>query len=195
VRKLPPERNFHIAAGLEQAIDYLTSLQFTPEELAWLAETQRFMPAFLDSLRGLRFTGDVDAMPEGTPRFPDEPLLRVTAPLREAQLVESRLLNIVHYATMTASKAARCTIAAPGRTLVDFAPAQSAPRGGGAGVGAIELCGRFRRDGTVEAGRRFGRWYRESSAASSPCWKPSRSAGTFERGEETAAPRLVERDR
>ena len=130
--KLPPERNFLVAAGLEQAIDYLTSLQFTSEELAWLAETRRFAPAFLESLRGLRFTGDVDGMPEGTPCFPDEPLLRVTAPLREAQLVESRLLNIVHYATMTASKAVRCTIAAPGgRSWTSACAGRRARRRGG----------------------------------------------------------------
>lgn len=156
VRRLPPERNFLIAAGLEQAIEHLTTLAFTPDDLAWLARTQRFEPAFLESLRGLRFSGDVDALPEGTVCFADEPLLRVTAPLREAQLVESRLLNIVHYATLVASKAARCALAAPERMLVDF----GLRRAHGAEAGLLSarssyLAG-FAGTATVEAGRQFG---------------------------------------
>jgi nicotinate phosphoribosyltransferase len=120
VRKLPPVRNFLVAAGLEQAVEYLCGLRLAPREIVALRATGLFHDAFLAWLAELRFTGDVDAMPEGTLAFPHEPLLRVTAPLPEAQLVESRLLNLVHFATTIASKAARCVLAAPGKTLVDF---------------------------------------------------------------------------
>jgi nicotinate phosphoribosyltransferase len=120
VRRLPEPRNFLVAAGLEQAIEYLRNLRFTPDDLAQLQTTGLFRDEFLDWLGALRFTGDVDAMPEGTVFFANEPILRVTAPLPEAQLVESRLVNLLHLQTLLASKAARCVLAAPGKTLVDF---------------------------------------------------------------------------
>jgi nicotinate phosphoribosyltransferase len=120
VRKLPRERNFLVAAGLEQALEFLEGLAFAPDELAWLERETKLEPGFLDWLAGLRFTGDVHALPEGTVFFPDEPVLRVVAPMPQAQLVESRVLNIVHFQTLVASKAARCVLAAPGKLLVDF---------------------------------------------------------------------------
>jgi nicotinate phosphoribosyltransferase len=120
VRKLPPCRNFLMAAGLEQALEYLEQLHFEEEELVWLERSRLFRGSFLDRLRTLRFTGDVYAMPEGTVFFPNEPILRVVAPMPEAQLVESRLLNLVHFQTAVASKAARSVLAAPGKQLVDF---------------------------------------------------------------------------
>jgi nicotinate phosphoribosyltransferase len=120
VRRLPPTRNFLIAAGLEQAVDYLRDLHLTSEDLAQLRATGLFREPFLDWLGMLRFTGDLHAIPEGTVVFGNEPLLRVTAPLPEAQLVESRLVNLLHFQTSIASKAARCVLAAPGKTLVDF---------------------------------------------------------------------------
>jgi nicotinate phosphoribosyltransferase len=120
VRRLPERRGFLLAAGLEQALTYLEDLRFSAEEIAWLASIRRFGPALLDRLADFRFTGDVDAMPEGTAFFADEPILRVTAPLPEAQLVETRLINILHFQTLVASKAARMVLAAPGRLLVDF---------------------------------------------------------------------------
>src|SRR6266852_1055625 len=120
MRKLPARRGFLLAAGLEQALDFLEQLRFTSEEIAWLAEGGRFGKALLDHLAELRFTGDVHALPEGTVFFADEPILRVTAPLPEAQLVESRLLNLLHFQTLVASKAARAVLAAPGKLLVDF---------------------------------------------------------------------------
>ena len=120
VRKLPAQRGFLMAAGLEQALEFLEAIRFTPEELDWLAASGLSRPAFLDDLADFRFTGDVDAMPEGTVFFPDEPILRVTAPLPEAQLVETRLINLVHFQTVIASKAARMVLAAPGKQLVDF---------------------------------------------------------------------------
>jgi len=156
VRKLPAHRNFLVAAGLEQVLDYLAELSFSADELDWLRQSARFRPEFVDSLEDLRFTGDVDALPEGTVFFADEPMLRITAPLREAQLVESRLMNLLHYETLVASKAARCVLAAPNTLLVDF----GLRRAHGAEAGLLSarasyLAG-FSGTATVEAGRRFG---------------------------------------
>src|SRR4249919_1599409 len=120
MRKLPARRGFLMAAGLEQALDFLENLRFSPADIEWLAQTGRFGKALLEELARLRFTGDVHAMPEGTVFFADEPILRVTAPLPEAQLVETRLINILHFQSLIASKAARLTLAAPGKLLVDF---------------------------------------------------------------------------
>jgi nicotinate phosphoribosyltransferase len=120
MRKLPARRGFLLAAGLEQALDFLEGLRFTPEEIAWLAETGRFGKGLLDHLAELRFTGDVHAMPEGTAFFADQPILRITAPLPQAQLIETRLINIVHFQCLVASKAARMVLAAPGKLMVDF---------------------------------------------------------------------------
>jgi len=120
VRKLPTRRGFLMAAGLEQALDFLENLQFSSEDIAWLRRTGRFGEQLLDHLAGLRFTGDVHAMPEGTIFFGNEPILRVTAPLPQAQLVETRLMNIVHFQSLIASKAARVKLAVADRLLVDF---------------------------------------------------------------------------
>jgi len=120
VRKLPRERGFLIAAGLEQVLEFLAELRFTPEELDWLASSGRFGKNLIDYLAGLRFTGAIHAMPEGTVFFPDEPILRVTAALPEAQLVETRLINLLQFQSMIAAKAARMVLAAPGKRLVDF---------------------------------------------------------------------------
>jgi nicotinate phosphoribosyltransferase len=120
VRKLPPGRNFLVAAGLEQALDFVEGLRFGEEELAWIGRSKLFRPSFAGELARLRFTGDLHAVPEGTIVFPNEPLLRVTAPMPEAQLLETRLLNLVHFETLIASKAARCRLAAPGKGLIDF---------------------------------------------------------------------------
>ncbi len=156
VRRLPPTRGFLIAAGLEQALDYLESLQFSPEELNWLADCGHFNQTFVDYLAQLRFTGEVQALPEGTVFFPEEPILRVTAPLPQAQLVESRLINLLHFQTLIASKAARCVLAAPGKTLVDFGLRRA--HGAEAGLLAARaayLAG-FAGTATVLAGMRFG---------------------------------------
>ena len=120
VRRLPERRAFLLAVGLEQALDFLEGLQFSDEDIAYLASTGRFDQAMLGYLKSLRFTGDVDAMAEGTVYFPDEPILRVAAPLPQAQLLESRLINILHFQSLIASKAARVVLAAPGKLLVDF---------------------------------------------------------------------------
>ncbi len=120
-RRLPPkQRNFLLAAGLEQTLEFLEGLHFTAEELEWLARQNCFTPKFIDQLARLRFTGDVDAMPEGRVLFANEPIIRIVAPLPEAQLVETRLMNLMHFQTMIASKAARAVIHAPDKLLVDF---------------------------------------------------------------------------
>ncbi len=120
VRSLPPQRGYLIAAGLEQALAYLRDLDFSPEALEYLETTGHFRAGFLDFLGSLRFTGSVDAIPEGTVVFPPGPLLRITAPIIEAQLVETYLLTTMTYQTMIASKAARCVGAAAGRAVIDF---------------------------------------------------------------------------
>ena len=120
VRKLPPGRNFLVAAGLEQAVEFLEGLRFGDEELEWIAASGLFKHDLAERLERLRFSGDVHAMPEGTVFFPNEPILRVTAPMPEAQLVESRLVNLLHFEVLVASKAARSVLVAPGKRLVDF---------------------------------------------------------------------------
>lgn len=121
VRKLPESRNFLMAAGLDSVLSFLEDVRFSGEELAYIEAAGRFSREVLDYLRNFRFTGDVHAVPEGTVFFPDEPVLRVTAPLPMAQLVETRIINLLHLQTLLASKAARCVLAADGRAvLVDF---------------------------------------------------------------------------
>jgi nicotinate phosphoribosyltransferase len=123
VRHFPLNRNYLVAAGLEQALDFLENVRFAPEEVDYVRGLQVFrhvQPEFFDYLAKFRFAGDVWAMPEGTIFFPGEPLLRVTAPIAEAQLVETSLLSILHFQTLIASKAARVTAAAGGRPVVEF---------------------------------------------------------------------------
>ena len=120
IRNLPPQRNFLMAAGLEQVLEYLENLRFTQQEMDWLKNSGRFPADFVDSLKDFRFTGNVDALPEGTLFFPNEPVIRITAPLPQAQLAESRIINILQMQTMAASKAARMVLTATGKMLLDF---------------------------------------------------------------------------
>ena len=120
VRKLPDSRNFLVAAGLESVLDFLLDVHFAPDEVRFLKQTGRFNEKFLDYLTNFSFSGDVHAMPEGRVFFPDEPILRITAPICEAQLVETRIINLLHYQTLVASKAARVVLSAPNKLLVDF---------------------------------------------------------------------------
>src|SRR5436305_42065 len=107
VRSLPARRGFLLAAGLHQALDFLENLRFSSAEIEWLKSTGRFNNNLLEYLGEFRFTGEVHAMAEGTAFFVNEPILRVTAPLPQAQLVESRLINILHFQSLVAAKAAR----------------------------------------------------------------------------------------
>jgi nicotinate phosphoribosyltransferase len=156
VRRLPPRRRFLVAAGLEQLVDYLESLRFAPEEIDFLAGTGLFKHEFLDHLRSVGFTGSVHAMAEGTPFFENEPIVQVVAPILEAQLVESRLMNLVHFQTLIASKAIRCVIAARGRRMADFGMRRA--HGAEAAILAARAAyiAGIDTTATVEAGRRFG---------------------------------------
>ncbi len=156
VRKLPPQRNFLMACGLEQGLAFLEDLRFGDEDLEWLRKSERFSHDFVDYLAGLRFDGDVHAMPEGTIFFPNEPILRLTAPLPLAQLVESRLINLLHFQTLIASKAARVRLAAPGKRIVDFGLRRT--HGAEAGLLAARAAYIAGLDGTsnVLAAPRFG---------------------------------------
>ncbi len=156
VRKLPEHRNFMMAAGLEQALDFLEQARFGPEELEWIARSGLFAPEFPKHLEQWRFSGDVHAMPEGTIFFPDEPILRVTAPMPQAQLIESRLMNLVHFESLVATKAARSVLVARGKKLVDFGLRRA--HGAEAGLLAARaayLAG-YDSTATVLAGSRFG---------------------------------------
>ena len=155
-RKLPPQRGFLMAAGLEQAVAFLEAVHFSADDLQWLREVGLFAPGFVDLLADFRFSGDVDAMPEGTVFFPDEPVLRVTAPLPQAQLVETRLINLVHFQTVIASKAARMVLAAPGRQLVDFGLRRAHGAEAGLLAARASYLAGFDGTATVLAGRAFG---------------------------------------
>jgi nicotinate phosphoribosyltransferase len=119
-RRLPRTRNYLLACGLEDALRYLETLRFPQQGLDYLSTMPAFDRDFLEWLAGFRFGGDVYAMPEGTPFFADEPLLEVVAPVPQAQLVETFLMNQIHFQTVLASKASRVVTAARGRTVVDF---------------------------------------------------------------------------
>lgn len=119
-RRVPDDGGFCIAAGLEQVIDYIENIKFTEDDISYL-ETLGIFPAdVLEYLSKLRFTGNLYAVPEGTTIFPNEPIIRVTAPLPEAQFIESALLNIVNFQTLIATKSARVCIAAEGDPVVEF---------------------------------------------------------------------------
>ena len=120
VRCCPENRRFFLAAGLARLQDALERFRFSEEDLAYLEGLKLFKPAFLDFLQNLRFTGEVWAIPEGTVFFPDEPLVEITAPIIEAQLVETLVINILNFETLIATKAARCVLAAAGKPVVDF---------------------------------------------------------------------------
>jgi nicotinate phosphoribosyltransferase len=154
-RRLPKPRNFLVAAGLEQALEFLEHLAFAPDELAWLAK-QGFAADFLDRLAELRFTGDVQAIPEGTLLFPDEPILRVVAPLPQAQLVETRLMNILHFQTLVASKAARVVLHAPDKLLVDFGLRRAHGAEAGLYAARASYLAGMSGSATVLAGERYG---------------------------------------
>ena len=119
-RKCPDGGGFAIAAGLEQIIEYIQSLRFEPEDIEYLRERKVFSEEFLEYLANFKFTGDIWAVPEGTPIFPKEPILTVRAPAIEAQLIETFLLLCVNHQSLIATKANRVVRAADGRTVLEF---------------------------------------------------------------------------
>jgi nicotinate phosphoribosyltransferase len=159
IRRLPASRNFVLAAGLPQAVDYLLNLNFTAEEIGYLrglAQFRNASPAFFDYLRGFRFTGDLFAVPEGTPLFAGEPVLTVRAPIIEAQVPETYLLSAVTFQTLISSKAARCAGAAGGRAVVEFGTRRAhTPEAGVLGARAAYIGGCAGTSNTL-AGFRYG---------------------------------------
>jgi len=145
VRRLPTNRNFVIAAGLPQCVDYLLNLQCTAEEITYLRGLPQFAhtpPEFFDYLRDFRFTGDLFAVPEGTPLFAGEPLLTIRAPIIEAQIPETYLLSAVSFQTLVASKAARVVAAAEGKSIIEFGTRRAhTPEAGVLGARAAYLGG------------------------------------------------------
>jgi nicotinate phosphoribosyltransferase len=156
VRELPRERSFLVACGLAGALDYLETLQFTPRDLDYLRTLDLFDEPFLARLATLRFTGDVWAMAEGRVAFAGEPLLVVRAPLIEAQLVETFLLNALTFPTVVASKAARVSIACAGRPFVDFSARRDHGPDAALLAARAAFVGGAAATATVEAGARWG---------------------------------------
>lgn len=122
VRRLPRQRNFLLACGLDSVLDYLENLRFDEDDLAYLRSLGKFSDHFLAHLRDFRFSGTVFAVPEGTPIFANEPILEIVAPLLEAQIIETFVMNQVHLQTVLSSKAQRIVMVAEGRPVIDFGP-------------------------------------------------------------------------
>lgn len=160
VRKLPPGRGYLVAAGIEQALDYLASLRFTADEIAFLRTVPALSRAprtfFDEVLPAFRFTGDVWSVAEGEPMFAAEPFLRVTAPAPEAQLVETALLSIVNFQTLIASKASRIVDAARGRRIVEFGARRAHGLEAALHAARAAFVGGAVATSDVEAGYRFG---------------------------------------
>lgn len=161
-RNNPFGGGFSIAAGLEQAVEWLCAFEYDADELEFLRERrgadgeQLFSDEFLDHLAGLRFTGELDAVPEGTAVFPREPLLRVRGPLMTCQLVETTLLTIVNFQTLVATKAARCRLAAGEDTILEFGLRRAQGPDGGLSASRAAYIGGVDATSNVLAGARFG---------------------------------------
>src|SRR5690242_11231712 len=159
VRQLPHRRNYLVAAGLEQALDFLENVRFSDEDVSYLRALPSFAHVhseFFDYLSQFRFTGDVWALPEGTIFFPGEPLLRLTAPIADAQLVETGLLSVLHFQTLIASKAARVITAAAGRPVVEFGSRRAHGMEAGTLAARAAFIGGCEGTSNTYAGRRFG---------------------------------------
>jgi nicotinate phosphoribosyltransferase len=149
-------RGFFVAAGVPEVVEALTDFHFSDDEIAWLAQGGRFKPAFLDHLSTLRFTGDVLSMAEGEIFFANEPLLEVKAPLIQAQILETYLINAVGVASLLATKAARCVHAAAGRPVVDFSLRRTQGNHAGMVVARSSYLAGFAATSNVLAGKVWG---------------------------------------
>jgi nicotinate phosphoribosyltransferase len=156
IRKYPKNRGSFVATGLAEALEFLATLHFTEDDLAYLESTGLFHAPFLDFLKTLRFTGEVYALPEGSIFFKDEPLLEVSAPIIEAQLVETFIINAVNLQTLIASKAARSVQAARGRPLVDFSLRRTHGSDAGLKVARASYLAGFAGTSNVLAGKLYG---------------------------------------
>jgi len=156
IRKYPAQRGYFVAAGLAEALHYLETLRFTAEDLAYLATTGLFNSHFLNYLRGLRFTGKVQALPEGSIFFEDEPILEVSGPIIEAQLAETFIINAVSLQTLIATKASRAVQVAEGRPLVDFSLRRTQGSDAGLKVARASFLVGFLGTSNVLAGKLYG---------------------------------------
>ncbi len=156
VREYPPDRAYFVSAGIEEVVRFLEGLRFTKSELAYLRRDGRFTPAFLDYLAGLRFTGEIRAVPEGRLFFVNEPVLEITAPIIEAQLVETFVINAMSLQTMLATKASRAYWAAGGRQLVDFSLRRTQGTDAGMKVARVCYITGFDATSNVLAGQLYG---------------------------------------
>ncbi|MCS7246351.1 MAG: nicotinate phosphoribosyltransferase [Thermomicrobium sp.] len=156
VRKLPEHRHFLVVAGVNELLERLVALRFDDETRAYLRTLPMLRPDFVDSLASFRFHGDVWAVREGTVIFADEPILEVEAPIDQAQLVETLVLNAIHYPTLVATKAARCRLAAPGKTLVDFGLRRTPSLEAGLAAARAAYLAGFAATSNVLAGARYG---------------------------------------
>lgn len=177
VREMPPERSYLVAAGIESALDYLESLRFTADQVEFLRAQPAFrtvQPEFFDFLEKFRFTGEVHAVPEGTLVFGEEPLLRVTAPILEAQIVETYLLSVIHFETLIASKAARVVEAARGRSVLEFGTRRAhGPEAGVRAAKAAFVGGARRRRTSWPAGSMGFLWPVRPRIPGAWCFPPS----------------------
>ena len=150
------KRNYYVAAGLNMALQVLRDLRFSDDDLAYLKSTTLFKSDFLTYLKDFRFSGDAVALPEGTIFFADEPILEITAPVIEAQLVETILINLIGFQTMIASKAARCIYAAKGRGVIDFGLRRAQGRDAGMLAARSTYLAGFSATSNVLAGKKWG---------------------------------------
>ncbi len=156
VRKYPSDRSYFVAAGLEDLLDYAANFRFSESDRAYLDSTGLFSQGFLDYLKTLRFTGTVYALPEGEIFFQDEPILEVTAPIIEAQIVETFAINAINFQSVIATKAARCVHAAAGRRLVDFSLRRTHGIDAGLKVARSSYIAGFVATSNVMAGKLYG---------------------------------------
>jgi nicotinate phosphoribosyltransferase len=159
VRHLPPERSFLVAAGIDAALEYLQNLHFTEEDVSFLRAQPAFRTvsdSFFEYLRGFRFTGDVQALEEGTLVFAEEPILQVSGPVLEAQIVETFLLSVINFETLIASKAARVVHAAQGRGVLEFGTRRAHGPEAGVRAGRAAYVGGCVATSNVLAGLRYG---------------------------------------
>ncbi len=156
IRDYPRHRRYFVCAGLEEVLGYMEDLKFEPEDLDFLAGMNLFKPEFLSYLEGFRFGGDVHALPEGRIFFANEPILEVTAPIIEAQIVETFIINAINLQVMIATKASRCMHAAWPRKLVDFSLRRTQGRDAGMKVARASFIGGFTGTSNVRAGKMYG---------------------------------------
>ncbi|WP_307335212.1 nicotinate phosphoribosyltransferase [Caldalkalibacillus uzonensis] len=155
-RKNPSQSGYAIAAGLEQVVEYICQLRFTDEDIAYLRSVERYDEDFLQYLKQLRFTGDLYAVPEGTVVFPHEPLLRVRAPIGEAQLIETAILNMINHQTLIATKASRIVEAAGGGLVMEFGLRRAQGPDAGVYGARAAFVGGVKATSNVLAGKKFG---------------------------------------